>query len=234
VPNTAQKCAAEFIATFALVFIGSGAICLLAVPGSPQNLIGIGLAHGLTITAMIAAIGHISGAHINPAVTIALLVVIKIEAPLAIAYIIAQLAGAVVAAFLLKEIFSPFPEAMNTFHLGSTTPLADAKTHAQLISPMMNFTIETILTFLLGLVIFGSAVDKRGPNSICALIIGATVVLDIMMGGPLTGASMNPARSFGPALASGTYIDHWVYWAGPIVGATLAALVYTHFVGKTE
>lgn len=223
-PTSLSKCAAEFIGTFTLVFVGAGTVCLSAIPGT-HNLLSIAIAFGLTVAAMICAIGHISGAHINPAVTFALLITKKIEPPLAIGYIIAQLAGATFAAFVLKDMFAP--GIWDAKHLGTTIP-----DHG--FTPMATFYLETILTFFLVFVIFGSAVDKRGANTICALAIGGTVTLDILLGGPLTGASMNPARTFGPALMSGTWTAHWAYWAGPLLGAALAALSYTHFIGKSE
>lgn len=221
-PNALSKCAAELIGTFTLVFIGCGAVCLSNIAGT-HTLLSIALAFGLTVAAMICAIGHISGCHINPAVTFALLVTKKIELPLAAGYILAQLAGATLAAYFLKEMFAPGIAKS----LGSTVP-----DHG--FTPMATFYLETILTFFLVFVIFGSAVDKRGANVICPLAIGATVIIDILLGGPLTGASMNPARTFGPALISGTWNAHWAYWAGPLLGAAIAALSYTHVVGKTE
>jgi MIP family channel proteins len=223
--NVLSKCIAEFIGVFTLIVIGAGSVCLLGVPHSPQTLVGIAIAHGLVIAVMICALGHISGAHFNPAVTVAMITVKKIEPPLAIAYIIAQLAGSLAGAYVLKEIFAPNIAAVT--NLGTTAP-------GNGFTPMATFYLETILTFFLVLVIFGSAVDKRGANVICPLAIGGTVALDILFGGPLTGASMNPAKTLGPAVMSGTYTAHWAYWAGPILGGVIAANLYTHVIGKSE
>lgn len=224
-PNVLSKCVAELIGVFALIVIGAGSVCLLGLPNSPQNLVGIAIAHGLVIAVMICALGHISGAHFNPAVTVAMISVKKIEPPLAVAYILAQLAGSVAGAYVLKEIFAPGVAAVT--HLGTTAP-------AHGFTDMATFYLETILTFFLVLVIFGSAVDKRGANIICPLAIGGTVCLDILFGGPLTGASMNPAKTLGPAIMSGMWKAHWAYWAGPILGGVLAAQIYTHVIGKSE
>ncbi|MBI3286529.1 MAG: MIP family channel protein [Chloroflexi bacterium] len=202
---------AEFLGTFALVFIGAGAV----VAGG--GTLEIALAFGLTLMAMSYALGHISGTHINPAVTLAMLLADKIEAAVAGTYILAQLFGAVVAGVVLKLV-SPDQIAAAT-HLG-TTRLADH------LSAPQGVLIEAVLTFLLVLTIFGVAVDERGSTPLAGLAIGLVLTLDILMGGPLTGASMNPARSLGPALASGFWDDHLVYWIGPLLGAAAASLLY--------
>ncbi|MBI4170069.1 MAG: MIP family channel protein [Candidatus Aenigmarchaeota archaeon] len=201
---------AEAIATFALVFIGAGAIL------AGNDLVGVALAHGLVLMAMIYAIAHVSGAHINPAVTISMLVTRNIGAAKAVLYIISQLIGAGVAGFFLKAIFTGAPASLN---LGATA-LGSG------VSFGTGILVEAILTFFLVFVIFGAAVDKRAPAGFYGLAIGLVLTLDILTGGPLTGAAMNPARAFGPALAAGFWANHLVYWIGPIVGGIVAALIY--------
>jgi MIP family channel proteins len=166
---------------------------------------------------MIYALGHISGTHINPAVTVAMLLSGKIEAAVAGTYVLAQLVGAVVAGGILKLV-SPEQVALQT-HLGTTSLAAH-------LSAPEGVLIEAVLTFLLVLTIFGVAVDERGNKSLAGVAIGLVITLDILMGGPLTGASMNPARTFGPALVSNFWNDHLVYWIGPLLGAAAASLLY--------
>ncbi len=207
---------AEFIATFALIFVGVGAIASDHITGGASGLVGIALAHGLTIAVMATATMAISGGHINPAVTIGLLATKKIDLTNAIGYIIAQCAGAIVAAIAIKQCIPAL--ALETVNMG-TPALAEG------ISPSAGLFIEIILTFFLMFVIFGTAVDGRAPK-LGGLFIGLTVTLDIFIGGPLTGAAMNPARHLGPALLGGGLDNLWLYWVGPIVGAVLAAVIY--------
>jgi MIP family channel proteins len=168
---------------------------------------------------MVSATGHISGGQFNPAVTVALLVTRKMTPHDALFYILTQLLGAVAAAGVLQLLFGGYVTAMGT-------PVPSGPL---LHMPMKVMVLEVILTFALVFVVFGTAVDKRGPNVIAGLLIGLTVTLDILVGGPYTGASMNPARSFGPALIGRVWDDHWVYWVGPIVGGVLAGLIYNTF-----
>lgn len=221
-----KQCVAEFIGTFALIFVGVGAIYHNA------GLLAIALAHGLTIAVMVSATGGISGGHLNPAVTFGLLVGRKISLSNSIAYWIAQLAGASAAAFLLLFLFTGQVDPNNQGLPASTivangTPTLAAKgvTFAQ------GVIIEAVLTFFLVFVVYGSAVDARAPK-IGGLAIGLTVALDILFGGPFTGAAMNPARVFGPALASGHWTGHAIYWLGPMLGGGLAGLVYGRFLIK--
>jgi len=207
---------AEFIATFALTFIGVGAIAVNYISGGQSGLVGIALAHGLTIAVMVAAIGGISGAHINPAVTIGLFVTQKIDALNTIGYIISQCFGAITAAVLLK-ICIP---ASALLAVGMGTPALGTG-----VSVTMGLVTEIILTFFLMFVIYGTAVDKRGMKP-AGLFIGLTVTLDILMGGPISGAAMNPARHLGPALLGGGLQNLWFYWVGPIAGAILASILY--------
>lgn len=213
---------AELIGTFTLTFIGAGSIA----NGGAGALIGIAFAHGLAIMTMIYALGHISGIHINPAVTISLLVGGKISLPDAIAYIIAQVIGALLAGFALLFIFSA-PSQANGF-LG--TPGLGPN-----VSALTAIVIEIILTFFLTLTVWGAAIDGRIAGTHVGLAIGMVVTMDILMAGPLTGAAMNPARALGPAIASG-HLDNWyVYWVGPIIGGLIAGLLYPNlFLQKVE
>jgi aquaporin Z len=210
--STGRRAAAEFVGAFALVFAGVGAIAL------GNDLVGVALAHGLAIGVMASAVGHISGAHFNPAVTFGFLVTRRIAPRLALAYVGAQLSGAVAAALLLRGVFSPdsvldagVPQLGEGVGVGS------------------GLLLEIVLTFFLVWVIFASAADPRGTfKSIAGLAIGLTITLDILAGGPLTGAAMNPARAFGPELVQGVWSDAWLYWVAPLIGAALAALSYEH------
>ncbi|MCG8607941.1 aquaporin [bacterium] len=217
---------AELIATFALCFIGAGAIVTNSFSDGAVGLVGIALAHGLVLAIMINATGHISGGHINPAVTIAFMATKRIEIGKGIGYIVSQLIGGVLAGFALRVIFSPNIWAAS--NLG--TPGL-----SQGVSFLNGVYVEAILTFLLVFTIFGTAVDSRAPKNIYGFAIGLVVAFDILMGGPLTGASMNPARTFGPGLAAGFFDNHLVYWIGPILGATAAALLYNNvLLGSNE
>src|SRR6185437_4813838 len=181
------------------------------------GLVAVALAHGLALSIAVAIFGGISGAHVNPSVTIGMLITRRIQPALAVLYIVAQLLGATVAAVACREIFPA--EAVNAAMLGIPLPAAWAGTGTV-------FLMEAILTFLLMTAIFGTAVDERGKTvKIGGFGIGLTVAFDILAGGPVTGASMNPARSFGPALVMGHWQWHWLYWVAPIVGACAAALL---------
>src|SRR5687768_4081781 len=212
----AKPILAELIGTFILVFIGVSAINNAAANG----LVGIALAFGLAVAAVVSATIHISGGQINPAVTIALLATKKLKPVEAIAYILAQLIGATLASFACKAFFDTGLDPI--WKLAGVTALA---TH---ISPLEGFLIEFILTFILLFVVFGSAVDVRGQR-LGGLAIGLAVTIDILAAGPLTGASMNPARSFGPALAAGQWAHQWLFWLAPILGAVAAAVLYNTF-----
>lgn len=206
---------AEFIGTFALVFVGSGAILSAKISGSPAALIEVALAHGLILAVMVSALMRISG-HFNPAVTLAFLANRRIEAMMAGLYIIAQILGAIAAAYALK---ATFPEAVFLATRGGGQSIALDTSGGQA------FLLEAIATFLLVFVIYGTVVDLRGPK-IGGLGIGFVVAADILAIGSRTGASMNPARSFGPAVASGVFEAQLLYWTAPVVGALLAAFLY--------
>lgn len=210
---------AEFLGTFALCFIGAGAICTNQWTDGAVGLLGIAVAHGTVLAVMISALGHVSGGHFNPAVTMGLLTANKIEGAQAAAYVAAQLAGAAGAGYLLTLIFPAV--VWQPVNLG-TPGLAGGITAAQ------GTLVETVLTFFLVLTVFGTAVDPKGSwNAIAGFGIGAVLIFDILVGGPLTGAAMNPARAFGPALASGFWDHHLVYWLGPVLGGVLAGFLYS-------
>jgi MIP family channel proteins len=223
-----KQCVAEFIGTFALIFVGVGAIYHNA------GLLAVALAHGLTIAVMVSATGGISGGHLNPAVTFGLWVGGKISLPNTIAYWIAQLAGATAAGFVLLFLFTGQMDPdkgtslANSILVNGTPDLAKTG-----VSAMQGILIEAILTFFLVFVVYGSAVDSRAPK-IGGLAIGLTVALDILFGGPFTGAAMNPARVFGPALASGHWNNQMIYWIGPLLGGALAGLIYGRFLIKED
>ena len=206
---------AEFIGTFALVFVGSAAIMQTKNPGSGAGLLSIALAHGIILAVMVSATMRVSG-HLNPAVTLGFLATRRIEPMMAGLYILAQLLGAVLAAYALRALF---PEMLFNMTHGGSQSLAIDVTFAQGIA------LEAIATFFLVFAVFGTAVDPAAPK-IGGLGIGIVIAADILAIGPLTGASMNPARSFGPAVASNFFEGHLVYWIGPIIGALAAALLY--------
>lgn len=208
----------EAIGTFALIFMGAGAIIMTTDPKTGQgNLVAIALAHGLAIGLMVAATGHISGGAFNPAVVLALFLARKLDAVRAVGYVIAQLVGATVGAFLLTLIYPA--DMVNKVKLGTPVVGADFSAGNAVIA-------EFIATFFLAYVIFGVAIDKRGATTIASLAIGLTISMDIFATGAVSGAAMNPARWFGPAIVSGTFSDAWVWWVGPLIGASLAAVVY--------
>jgi MIP family channel proteins len=222
-PRLLKQCAAEFIGTFALIFIGIGAIAN-NTPMAGMGLLGVALAHGLTIAVMVSATGAISGGQLNPAVTFGLLVGGQMDVKKSIAYWISQLAGATAAALLCGSL-------IGMAAVSNGTPDISMNNGTPVVSAMQAITIEAVLTFFLVFVVYGSAVDARAPK-IGGLAIGLTVGLDILFGGPLTGAAMNPARTFGPALASGHWNNHIVYWVGPLIGGAIAGLIYGRFLIK--
>jgi aquaporin TIP len=207
-----RRAVAEFVGTFALVFVGAGSI---AVGGS---LTDVALAHGLVIGVMASAVGHISGGHFNPAVTLGFVLARRMAPRLAAAYWLAQFVAAILAALLLKWVLPPAAPG----NLGA--PALGAH-----IGSGKGLVIEALLTFFLVGVIFATAADPRGAfKSIAGLAIGFTITLDIFFGGPLTGAAMNPARAFGPQLVQNVWSNGWVWYLGPALGAIAAALLYEH------
>jgi len=216
-----RRALAEFIGTLALIFIGAGSILSDRLAGGEVTLVGIALAHGLTIAVMVSAFGHISGAHLNPAVTVGALVANKISPVDAAVYWISQLAGGVSGALLLTLVFDP--ATRQAANLG-TPGLGAGVTVGQ------GLVFEIVATFFLVIVVCATAIDPRGAFKIVAgLPIGLVITFDILAGGPLTGASMNPARTFGPAAVGGFWANHWIYWVGPLVGGAIAGLLYSTF-----
>ncbi|MBI4202080.1 MAG: MIP family channel protein [Chloroflexi bacterium] len=212
-----RAAAAELIATLLFVFIGAGTVVSSSMLGAMDSaqLVAIAVAHGLAIGVMAAATGHLSGGHINPAVTVASVVTRKIGLAKGGLYIIAQLIGASVGAFLLVVVIPEGAQGgLGSHSLGNG------------VTPAGGLIIEVVLTFVLVFVIFATAVDSRGPGVIAPVAIGFAILIIHLVAVPLTGASVNPARSFGPALAAGQWADHWIYWVGPLVGGSLAAIVY--------
>lgn len=216
-----QQALAEFIGTFALVFIGAGSVAVLGFQGpSVPAIVGIALAHGLVLAIMVSNFGHISGGHFNPAVTIGAWVVGKLESARAVVYIVVQLGGAAVAALVLRYALTD--QIWKQTNLGATTV-----GHSFGITNGRALVIEAVLTFFLVITVFATAVDDEGVfKSTAGLTIGLVLAFDILMGGVLTGASMNPARSFGPALVAGHWEDFWVYVIGPLGGSVIAAALY--------
>lgn len=209
-PSLLRRSGAELIGAYALVTAGCGAIMVNALTGALTH-VGVALVFGLIITVMIAATGHLSGAHFNPAVTLAFALTRHFPWREVPAYVGAQLIGAIAASYSLLLLFGPVA------NVGATLPAG---------SVLQSFFLETLLTAVLMFVILSVATDTRAVGEQAALAIGFTVMLDALWGGPISGASMNPARSFGPALVSGAWQDHWAYWAGPILGAVIGALLY--------
>lgn len=203
---------AEALGTFALVFAGPGAVAVDASSGNSLGAVGIGIAFGLIVMAMVFTFGHISGCHINPAITIAFRLLGRISTGRALGYIAAQLAGATAAALLVVAIVGTKGDAgASVPHIGGTSGA---------------FWSELVLTFFLALVVFAVATDERAEGGLAAIAVGGYVGFAATGWGPVANASMNPARSFGPAVAANVWDSHWVYWVAPIVGAALAAAVY--------
>lgn len=208
---------AELIGTFALVFVGGASIMIAKDSATPTGLVEIALAHGLILAVMVSAFMRISG-HFNPAVTIGFLATRRIDPIMAGVYICAQIIGALLGAYFLKWTF-PFTLFQSTHGGGQALALQ--------VSGTQGFVLEAVATFFLMLAVFGTVVDPKAPR-IGGLGIGFIVAADILAIGPLTGAGMNPARSFGPAVASGFFDAQFLYWLAPITGAIVGALLYEH------
>jgi aquaporin NIP len=213
-----RRATAEALAAFALVFAGCGAIVANERYDGALGAVGVSLVFGLIVMAMIYATGHLSGAHINPAVTVAFTLTRHFAARDAIAYVTAQLIGAAAAALALLAVWPDQPA-----DLGATVPTVGAGSA---------FVYELVLSAFLMFVIMAVATDTRAVGAAAAIAIGGTVCLDALFGGAVTGASMNPARSFGPALAAGEWQDFWVYVAGPVMGAATGAFAYQLVRGR--
>jgi aquaporin NIP len=218
-PNLGRRALAEGIAAFTLVFAGCGAIVANAQYDNALGVVGIALVFGLVIMVMIYATGHLSGAHINPAVTIAFTLNRHFPLRDAVAYVIAQCLGAIAAAFALLAVWPGQPA-----ELGATLPTVGIGSA---------LVYEGLLTALLMFVIMAVATDTRAVGAAAAIAIGGTIGLDALFGGPVTGASMNPARSLGPAIAAWEWRDLWIYLVAPILGAALGAVAYQQVRGKS-
>ncbi len=219
-PSLFRRSLAEALGTFGLVFIGTGSVITKYFPDANYGVLGVAVAHALVLSVMITATMSISGGHLNPAVTLGLLSARRTTAATAGAYIVAQLVGAVLASLLIRTIY---PVAVwRAVSLG-TPSIAGSITLPQAL------IIETVLTFFLVSAVFGTCVNPDAPK-VGGFGVGLVLLFDIIVGGPLTGAAMNPARAFGPALVSGQWVGHLVYWVGPIVGGVLAALFWEHLL----
>lgn len=218
-PPLGRRLVAEALGTFALVFVGAAVVVVNGgFPNSGIGLIGIALAHAFVLAVMVTATMTISGGHLNPAVTVGLFLTRRIDAVSAAAYIVTQLAAAFLAALLVKLLLPP--EAVRSALLGVPV-IADSVTLGQAIG------IEAVLTFFLVSAVFGTAVSPDAPR-VAGFGIGLVLLFDILVGGPLTGAAMNPARAFGPAAVSGQWLGHIVYWVGPLAGGIVGALLWEH------
>ena len=212
---------AELVGTFLFFFVGIGAAVGLGNAGDPAaGLIVVALAHGIVLAVLVSALGAISGGHFNPAVTFGIWLAGKLDWHRAAAYVVAQLIGALLAAVTLREVLIAPGSTLGTPTLGNITPLG-------------GIIVETVLTVILLAAVFGTAVDARGPR-LGGLAIGLAVGADILMGGPLTGAAMNPARWFGPAATTGMW-DNWFVWiVGPLLGAAIVALAYRYLFAPAD
>jgi MIP family channel proteins len=217
--RTAAALIAEAFGTFLFFFVGAGSVVLgdylTANGGTGPGLIGVAFAHGLALAVVVSALGAVSGGHFNPAVTLGVWIMGRVTTGRAALYMLAQLLGGLAAGLALKVVFA---DSWQPSNIG--TPALGAG-----ITPVVGIGVEAVLTALLVLAVIGTAVDPRGPK-IGGLAIGLAVAADILVGGPLTGAAMNPARWFGPAVAAGAYADWYVWWIGPAIGAAVAALIY--------
>lgn len=214
-----KRCVAEAMGTGGLVFAGPGAIIVNQLSNGQVTHVGIALTFGMIVAAMIYAIGHISGSHINPAVTLGFALARHFPWPEVPLYWGAQLAGALIASLLHRALFGLVA------NMGATLPAGSAG---------QSLGLEVALTFLLMFVVMAVATDVRAVGHAAALAIGMTVGLEVIFGGPISGASLNPARSFGPALVGWVWASHWLYWVGPLAGAAVAALLYKWLRGKAN
>lgn len=222
-----KKYVSEFLGTFALIFIGAGSCCadyyLVQNGAQGFGLLGIAIAFGFVVVAVAYSLGYVSGAHINPAVTVSMVVSNRMDAQTGFMYIASQLGGAAFGGYLLKILF-PAALAINlgTCSLGSGVTILQA------------ILMEAVITFLLVFVVYATVIDKRATPALAGLAIGLVVLFGVMVGGTISGGSLNPARVFGPAVASGHFQNHYVWWLGPVAGGVLAGLVYENFFAEKE
>ena len=217
-PSLLRRSLAESLGTFALIFIGVGSVASKYYPDANYGIFGIAMAHAIVLSVMITATMAISGGHLNPAVTVGLLVARRTDGRTAAAYIVAQLAGAVLGALAIKLLYP----------IGITRPIAlGTPSIANNIQLGQAIALEAILTFFLVSAVFGTCVNSEAPK-VGGFAVGLVLLFDIIVGGPLTGAAMNPARAFGPALVAGQWVAHGVYWVGPLLGGIVAGLLWEH------
>lgn len=210
---------AELLGTFGFVFIGAGSVAVNNLTGGSLGLTGIALAHGLALLAFIYTFSHVSGAHFNPAITVAFWLTKKIEGSVAVGYVISQLAGAVLAGVFIEGLLQGAAQTI-------PQPVK--------VDVLPAILIEALLVFLLVLVVLGTTVDRRSHTSQAGIAIGVAFTILVLIGFNLTGAALNPARAFGPAFITNTWSNHLIYWVGPILGALIAALVYEYGILKTN
>jgi MIP family channel proteins len=211
---TSAACLAEAIGTFILVFVGTGAVMVNQISQGAITHLGVSCVFGAVVAALIYTFGHVSSAHFNPAVTLAFWRCGVFPSRKVLGYMLAQCLGAIAASALLRLSLGEVGT------LGATLPLQE--------NWLQSLVLETILTFILMLVILGAGLDRRAPKGFAGLAIGLTVFIEAACMGPITGASMNPARSLGPALVAHLWQHHWLYWVAPILGAQLAVWCYRH------
>ncbi len=223
-PTLVQRLAAEAVGTFAFVLIGAGVVVTTAFPGAGFGLIGIALAHALALSVMVTATMRISGGHLNPAVTAGLLAGRRIAPRDAALYVAAQLAGAVAAGFLVKALLPGGAASV----VGYGVPVINGQ-----ITLGKAIAIEAVLTFLLVTAVYGTAVAKNAP-AVGGFGIGLTLFFTILVGGPLTGAALNPARAFGPAVVANAWTGHAAWWIGPVLGGLVAGLLWDRVLLKGE
>ena len=219
-----RRLTAEAFGTFGLVFIGCASVVVTGIVGGDGGILGVAIAHAVVLSVMVTATMNISGGHLNPAVTLSLLSVKRIDAKSAAGYIVAQLAGAVLGAYLVKLLYShafTHPTTLGTPSLGSTMTWSTA------------IGVEAVLTFFLVSAVFGTVVSPDAPK-VGGFGIGLVLLFDIIAGGALTGAAMNPARAFGPALVSNSWYAQPVWWVGPILGGLIAAQLWERVLLKKD
>jgi aquaporin TIP len=220
--DTLRKALAEFVGTFTLLF---AVVASIVTADQVAGVFGIAIAQGIAIAMMVSAVGHISGAHFNPAITFGALLTRRIGALLAGIYVVAQLAGAVAAVLVVEQLY---PDGID---FSTTVP------SLQSIDPWQGLLLEALATFFLVWVVFATAIDPRGTFPVIAGIgIGAAITFGVLLLGPVTGGVMNPARAFGTELVEGKWTDAWLYYIGPLVGGGLAALIYdgVYLAGREE